>query len=330
MFNGKLHVFSSQYHYEYDDSTGVYVQLANDNTRVAGATRNHIVFNGILYGLLEGKTGSDNYDCNYMSKYNASNNTWSSIYTPTSTSYSSDAAVLNNILYLTINGEFYKMSTDDTFTETYMFNNDIDGGYSFISNNGRIDMFDYENGNAYHRYIENDMIYTLNIPPIHNAAILYNGVIHLLSNYRNNMGGGSGNEYTSHYIWNKSSDTYTDIGKLYDNGNANKATLYTKNNYLAYIGSIYTSASNDTSYYLYKYTTPENVYDSQTLIIQKGYTNDGKYITNIADTSAIEGDGANNRFPSGFDDCFYFANTAFDWSAPMYYGDGTQWIKFKN
>lgn len=330
MFNGKLHVFTSQYHYEYDDSTGVYVQLANDNTRVAGATRKHIVFNGILYGLLEGNTGSDEYDCNYMSKYNASNNTWSSIYTPTSTSNSSDAAVLNNILYLTINGKFYKMSTDDTFTEAYMSNDNITGGYSFISNNGRIDMFDYDNGHTYHGYIENDTKYTLNKPPIHTAAILYNGVIHLLSNYRDGTSGGSGNVYTSHYIWNKSSDTYTDIGKLYDYGNANKKTLYTKNNYLAYIGSIYTSASNDTSYYLYKYTTPENVYDSQTLIIQKGYTNDGKYITNIADTSAIEGDGANNRFPSGFDDCFYFADSAFDWDAPMYYGDGTQWIKFKN
>ena len=37
-----------------------------------------------------------------------------------------------------------------------------------------------------------------------------------------------------------------------------------------------------------------------------------------------------NRFVSGFDDCFYFADTAFDWNAPMYYGNGSQWIKFKN
>ena len=64
------------------------------------------------------------------------------------------------------------------------------------------------------------------------------------------------------------------------------------------------------------------------MIINKGDTQNGVYLTAIADTSMCEGD--NNRFVSGFDDVFYFANTAFDWNAPMYYGDGTKWIKFKN
>ena len=73
-----------------------------------------------------------------------------------------------------------------------------------------------------------------------------------------------------------------------------------------------------------------NVYDPQTVILEKGTTNSGKYLTNISDTSVIEGDGSNNRFVSGFDDCYYFADSSFDWNAPMYYGDGSQWIKFKN
>lgn len=76
-----------------------------------------------------------------------------------------------------------------------------------------------------------------------------------------------------------------------------------------------------------KFTAPENVYNPNTLIIDKSNLfSGGKYSTEIA-APKIEN---NQRFLTGFDDCFYFADTAFDWNAPMYYGNGSQWIKFKN
>ena len=76
-----------------------------------------------------------------------------------------------------------------------------------------------------------------------------------------------------------------------------------------------------------KFTAPENVYNPNTLIIDKSNLfSGGKYSTEIA-APKIEN---NQRFLTGFDDVFYFADTAFDWNAPMYYGNGSQWIKFKN
>lgn len=78
-----------------------------------------------------------------------------------------------------------------------------------------------------------------------------------------------------------------------------------------------------------KFQSPQKVYSPNTLIINKGNSNSGVYLTAINDNSEII-KGNNNRFVSGFDDCFYFADTAFDWNAPMYYGDGSRWIKFKN
>ena len=81
----------------------------------------------------------------------------------------------------------------------------------------------------------------------------------------------------------------------------------------------------------YKFQSPEKVYDPNTLILYRSDQHNGTYLTAIADTSAIIDDGNNNnRFVSGFDDVVYFADSAFDWNAPMYYGDGTKWIKFKN
>ena len=85
------------------------------------------------------------------------------------------------------------------------------------------------------------------------------------------------------------------------------------------------------------YQLSPNVYSPQTLILQRNTSENGTYRTGIFDLNSvvdkslqplIEGDA--NRCLYGFNDCYYFADTAFDWTAPMYYGDGTQWIKFKN
>ena len=86
---------------------------------------------------------------------------------------------------------------------------------------------------------------------------------------------------------------------------------------------------NFDEYFHVQYQAPEKIYSSNTLIINRGNSNFGAYLTAINDNSEII-KGNNNRFVSGFDDCFYFADSAFDWNAPMYYGDGSRWIKFKN
>ena len=109
--------------------------------------------------------------------------------------------------------------------------------------------------------------------------------------------------------------SWTLIGKLNDKYQKDAVSL---NQYM------YTNGSS-----LYKYTLPNKVYNPNTVIINKGDAQNGVHLTSIFDTSYMVGNNS-NRFVSGFDDCFYFADTAFDWNAPMYYGDGSKWIKFKN
>ena len=75
------------------------------------------------------------------------------------------------------------------------------------------------------------------------------------------------------------------------------------------------------------FTSPAKTYDPYTLIIQRGDTNNGVYITAFADMSVIA--GSNNRFQTGFDDAWYFGASAFE-TTPIYYGNGSSWVKFKN
>ena len=101
------------------------------------------------------------------------------------------------------------------------------------------------------------------------------------------------------------------------------AVNYNGNIYLFYV-RIGNSYDNN-----FIFQSPEKVYNPNTLIINRGDSCTGSYLTAINDNSSVI-KGNNNRFVSGFDDCFYYADTAFDWNAPMYYGNGSQWIRFKN
>ena len=177
------------------------------------------------------------------------------------------------------------------------------------------------NGNSTNHYKWNGSTWTRvsTLPYESNggSAVVYNGEIHIL-------GSGIYNNHTKHYKWNGS--TWINVSTLPYESNDGSAVVYNGDMHILGGGS-----SNNYGTKYYKFQSPEKVYDPNTVIINRGSnTNNGTYLTAMADMSAIKGDGANNRFLSGFDDVFYFANTAFDWSAPMYYGDGTKWIKFKN
>ena len=138
------------------------------------------------------------------------------------------------------------------------------------------------------------------------SGIAYNGYVYVF--------GGRDNK-TKYIKYNPANNTWTELGKLPD-------SRYGDNLY--YNGSIYSAVG-------WKYTSPEKIYEPNTLILQRGETGAGKYITAFSNlTESVTSSNNKNRFVSGFDDVFYFADTAFDWNAPMYYGNGSQWIKFKN
>jgi hypothetical protein len=132
--------------------------------------------------------------------------------------------------------------------------------------------------------------------------------------------------YDSHYKFNDSSSSWVQVSKC-DGLPSDIDYLYSA---ISYNGIIYLfTGKYDKKFMCLK--SPSVVYDPNTLILHKKNTYTGTYLTAIADTSAIIDDGNNNnRFVSSFDDCYYFADSAFDWTAPMYYGNGSQWIKFKN
>ena len=64
------------------------------------------------------------------------------------------------------------------------------------------------------------------------------------------------------------------------------------------------------------------------LIYENETTSESKYYTKIITNEIFA--FKNNKFPSGFDDIFYIDESNNVETAPTYYGNGTQWIKFKN
>jgi len=75
------------------------------------------------------------------------------------------------------------------------------------------------------------------------------------------------------------------------------------------------------------YSLAKQNFDNNTVILQRGETGNGKYQTAFADlTKSVSGV---NRFISGFDDAWFYSSGGFE-NCPMYYGNGFQWIRFKN
>lgn len=70
-------------------------------------------------------------------------------------------------------------------------------------------------------------------------------------------------------------------------------------------------------------------YDPHTLVLQISDSHDGPYQTAIINASSVI-TGENNRFVSNFDDAFFIGEDGIDTTDPIYYGNGTQWVKFKN
>ena len=70
-------------------------------------------------------------------------------------------------------------------------------------------------------------------------------------------------------------------------------------------------------------------HDPYTLVLQISNSHDGPYSTAFVNASSLI-TGENNRFVSNFDDVFFIGEDGIDTTDPIYYGDGTKWVKFKN
>ena len=78
----------------------------------------------------------------------------------------------------------------------------------------------------------------------------------------------------------------------------------------------------------YTLSSIDNVNASKIVIYQNPSNDTGIYATNFI--SGVPITGENNKFPSGFDNVYYIDDFGNMEKSPIYYGDGTQWIKLKN
>ena len=142
------------------------------------------------------------------------------------------------------------------------------------------------------------------------SAVVCNGDIHI-------MGGNGG--YTNHYKFDGLS--WTSVSTLPYMFGGNQAIMYNDSIYI--LGSVVTQYSGN--YCLF--TSSENMFEPYTIVMQRGDIY-GIYLTCFVSVPEIIGD--HNKFLSGFDDIWYFGKDSFEMTDSMYYGNGTEWVKFKN
>ena len=306
--NGEIHILSSSNsHYKHDGVSWKYVGTL-PKTDSHGIAMN---YNGELHYLC--------YDDSFLVArlYKWNNQGWTNICS--GSLFMSDATCLtyNNELHIIgaaggskshykVDGEKYTKVSELPFTAYFT---------SAVVYNGKIHLLgsgtDRENKhctwNGSEWEVIGDMPYKLH----GGGAVVYNGEIHI-------FGGSHGS--TNHYKYDGTAWNYVSTipYEAIDMG------VVVIGNSIVLFGGETEINKKDRVYF----TSPENIYDPHTLILQRGHEHNGVYLTSITDTSAITGE--NNRFISSFDDVWYFGETAFEMTAPMYYGDGTKWIKFKN
>ena len=133
---------------------------------------------------------------------------------------------------------------------------------------------------------------------------VFDSIIHLLSYPAS---GGYG-----HYTFDGS--TWT---KMFDMGSVSSMDL------CVYNTRLYAMGGNTIMYY----SKTHEKYDPHTLILQIADTHDGPYTTALVKTSDII---PNSRFITNFDDVFFVGESGLETTDPIYYGDGSKWVKFKN
>ena len=297
IYNNKIHLFGLNYnrHYIFD---GLSLTSVSDTTIDYLTDRDNysndsiFVYNNTLYSISYYRREDMQ---SYICKYDDNNRKWSQFYSSYSLPYGENSCVYRGLVYI-IGG------TKDTTYYPYT----VWGGTALYTYDGtnvskvcdlprqmNPQMFVYNNKIYMYFFTANDSI-------LSTTLYTYDGSTFTLYSYTQTINNLYKVDTGNIFVYNGEIHELVSLGNAYD-------------------GSPH-----------YVFRSASKVYSPNTLILYKG-TEGGKYLTAIADTSMITDDGKNNnRFLSGFDDAIYFADTSFDWTAPMYYGDGSQWIKFKN
>ena len=311
VYNGEIHILGSSNanyqtnHYKYNGSSWTRVSTLPYMFRNGSA----VVYNGEIHIL---GSNSSSYQTKHY-KWNGSS--WTSVSTLPYSFYNGSAVVYNGEIHILGSSDYntnhYKWdgsSWTRVIEIPYMFSNG-----SAVVYNGEIHILGSNSYSKYHyKWDGSSWNRVSEIPYIfrNSSAVVYNGEIHIL---------GSGDYPTNHYKWDGSS--WTSVSTLPYMFRFGSAVVYNGGKSITILGG--GSGPNQRA----TFTTPAKTYDPYTLIIQRGDTNNGVYVTAFADMSIIS--GSNNRFQTGFDDAWYFGASSFE-TTPIYYGNGSSWVKFKN
>ena len=326
--NGKFYILDNSSNW-YIVNGQTLTQVCSDGNEQRKVTRILYNYNGIIYYI---EYNTDSYgDNNYFIKAFNGTNTWTlceAMYADT------NVFALNNNLYMfgkSVSTGYYNVYTLNKTIVLQTYNSNASllyyGEMILIRTKGSD-----KASNIYYIFNGNNMTRTNMFDNKSNVIFspyTLNGKTIGIENYRDSkilMYDYDTDTLTT--ILSSSALDYPDTGmEIYK---YNKRIYYyiTYNEDIFIADNMLVNGNGNIGYFrISKFTAPKNVYSPNTLIIDKSNLySGGKYSTEIAGPK-IEN---NQRFLTGFDDVFYFAYSAFDWNAPMYYGNGSQWIKFKN
>lgn len=284
-------------------------------------------------------------------KYNG--NSWIKVATlPASSSGTVPAVVFNDKIHLFLGGKHYEFDGSSWIENGTAPNYDAGGG-AFVYRN-KIYMY---YGKSIYNFSDKisdsiDLPYNLS----YGRVVVYNDEIHMF--------GGTTSSFYKHFKYD--GNTVTDVSMLpydfyygvpivYENNIHILGGVYAKSkNHYKFDGTAWTpvttlpysfmkgrafvyndelhilgsSASDyERAHYSICLSPPKR--NGQTIAIYQNPSNEvGLYAANFLTGVSISGE--NNKFPSGFDDVYYIDDSGNVEESPTYYGDGTQWIKFKN
>lgn len=143
-------------------------------------------------------------------------------------------------------------------------------------------------------------------------CVAINGLVYCIGNKENNKV----------YAYNPATNTWTDTSLIESALSASQMSCIVANDK---IYQLCTARKIDVIDLTSTLKSPTN----QSLVLLRSFESTGQYFTQLFDIKLSTLADANTRFLTSFDDVWIYENGQY-LELPTYYGDGTQWIKFKN
>ena len=319
VYNNEIHIFggsssSSNYrkHYKYDGTTWSSVSTL---PYPDGGNVKFVVFNDEIHML-----GGGNSSSYYKNHYKFDGSAWSSVGTLPIAITNAAIAVYNGAIHVMYDTYHYKYD-GTTWSSVGTLPYSIKGACAVVFND---ELHVLGNNNSsyatYHYIFDGSNWVSVSVLPYRlsnvNTAMVVNNKIHIMSS-------ASSGCYNYHYEFDGTD--WASVTPPLDSINEIKSAVFF-NDAIHVFG--YRKKYSD--YYKHRALSfVKAKYNGTKIAIYQNSSNtEGTYATNFISRVPITGE--NNKFPSGFDDIYYIDDSGNVEESPTYYGNGTQWIKFKN